>query len=57
MVCLQQINFGVGYIDCMTNEYNQTYKIQLKSKKLQDIKLDIGYPTFIGQTYNVGKPL
>ncbi|NFO31939.1 hypothetical protein FDB41_13795 [Clostridium botulinum] len=50
-----EINFGVFYIDCMTNEYTQSYKIQWKSQKLNDIKLENGYPNFICQTHAIGK--
>lgn len=50
-----EINFGVRYIDCMTNEYTQLYKIQWKSQNLNDIKLENGYPNFICQTHAIGR--
>lgn len=50
-----EINFGVSYIDCMTNEYTQLYKIQWKSQNFNDIKLENGYPSFICQTHIIGK--
>lgn len=50
------INFGVSYIDCMTNEYAQSYMMQWKSQNANDIKLENGYPNFIGQTHAIDKP-
>ncbi len=49
------INFGVRYIDCMTNEYTQQYTIQWRSQNFKDIKLENGYPNFICQTHAIGK--
>lgn len=55
-ICGDEINFGVHYIDCMTNEYTQLYTIQWKSKNLSDTKVENGYPYFIGQTHDIGNP-
>ncbi|CZR81528.1 hypothetical protein [Clostridioides difficile] len=50
-----ELNFAVRYIDCMTNEYVQRYKIKCEGKNHNDIKIDTGYPTFVGQTHAIGK--
>lgn len=50
-----EISFAVRYIDCMTNEYAQTYTLQWKSDNYSDIKLENGYPEFICQTHAIGK--
>ncbi len=50
-----KIEFGILYIDCMTNEYIQTYEMQFKRQNLDDVDLDVGYPNFIGQTHKIGK--
>lgn len=50
-----EINFGICYIDCMTNEYIQSYAMQWKSHNLSDIKLENGYPNFICQTHAIGE--
>jgi len=52
-----KINFGVSYIDCMTNEYTQFYTIQWKSQNLNDVKAENGYPNFICQTHAIGNSL
>lgn len=53
-ICGDKINFAIGYIDCMTNEYIQDYCIQWRSKELNDVKIWQGYPCFIGQVHDVG---
>ncbi|HBG5343100.1 TPA: hypothetical protein KQG29_000432 [Clostridioides difficile] len=50
-----ELNFAVSYIDCMTNEYVQRYRIECEGKNHNDIKIDTGYPMFVGQTHAIGK--
>lgn len=54
-ICGDEINFGVRYIDCMTNEYTQLYTIQWEGENLSDTKVENGYPNFICQTHAIGK--
>ena len=54
-ICGDEINFGVRYIDCMTNEYTQFYTMQWKGENLSDTKIENGYPNFICQTHAIGK--
>lgn len=49
-----EIKFGVCYIDCMTNEYNQFYSIKWESKNPGNAKLENGYPCFAGQAHDIG---
>ncbi len=45
------LEFGLQFIDSMTNEYLQTYTI---SYTKQSIVIESGYPFFIGQTHFIG---
>ena len=50
-------SFALRYIDCMTNEYIQSYSIH-RSYSIQNRKYNYsihsGYPTFIGQAHDIG---
>ncbi len=48
-----KINFAVCYVDCMTNEYIQEYCVQWKGDHLNDVKIQQGYPLFLGQTHDI----
>ncbi|EGT4532605.1 hypothetical protein DFK95_14405 [Clostridioides difficile] len=50
-----EIGFAICYIDCMTNEYAQRYRIEWKNQSPNDIKLYNGYPEFLGQIHSNGK--
>lgn len=54
-VIYDEINFAIRYIDCMTNEYMQYYKIEWSCNKFDKIKINNGYPSFICQTHEIGK--
>ncbi|SHH38518.1 hypothetical protein SAMN02745245_01216 [Anaerosphaera aminiphila DSM 21120] len=54
-ICGGEISFGVSYIDCMTNEYIQSYTIYLEGKDFGNAKVENGYPVFIGQTHAIDK--
>jgi len=44
------VEFSIRYIDCMTNEYFQTYSLRTDN----DSTIENGYPSFIGQTHSIG---
>ena len=46
------LEFGLQFVDCMTNEYLQIYSINYLK---QAIRIESGYPIFIGQTHAVGQ--
>lgn len=43
-----EISFDISYVDSRTNEYIQTYTIQLNNQNINTSKIKNGYPSFIG---------
>lgn len=44
-------SFSLIYIDCMTNEYMQTFTI----RRNKNYSVESGYPSFLGQAHEIGK--
>ena len=45
------VSFSLMYIDCMTNEYMQTFTI----RRNKNYSVESGYPSFLGQAHEIGK--
>lgn len=63
MHCIHNIQFSLQYVDCMTNEYIQTYSMECSNSAeiiidktaTMSIIIESGYPRFIGQVHTIGK--
>lgn len=44
------LTFGIIYIDCMSNEYQQMYTIKFRK---QNYYIESGYPIFLGQVHDI----
>ncbi|WP_455808421.1 hypothetical protein [Clostridium butyricum] len=50
---IDTLEFSIIYIDCMTNEYIQSYTIKLKEGTHKNVPIDNGYPMFLAQTHAI----
>lgn len=46
------LTFGIVYIDCMSNEYQQLYTIKCRK---QNYYIESGYPIFLGQAHDIAE--